>query len=120
MKKLIVRGIAVILVAVLSLSGIIFSLAQSENDKVTNHKDILSYKLYESEGMDEILRLYHGEQKNQVGFRSRELIEGDFSTGVTSFFIRNQVYYLLDNVNKKIVIKTPQNIENIYLPSEYC
>lgn len=67
------------------------------------------------ESINDLITINYGDKENEVGFKPHGT-EGDIGTGVTSFFVRNNVFYFLDNVNKKILITDGKgSISNIEL-----
>jgi len=56
-----------------------------------------------AENLESAIVIPYGVQDNEAGFEPHGT-EGIIGTGITSFFVQNNIFYLLDNVNKKVLI----------------
>jgi hypothetical protein len=72
-----------------------------------------SIEILANEAVEQIAVFPHGSGAGEVGYRS-----GGFETlseGPTSFFVQNNVFYILDNVNKRILVRSERGTESISL-----
>lgn len=70
--------------------------------------------------VSKVVRLKYGSGYNQVGLDLSRKIHGygnpyETQLGVTSFFVRDGVVYLLDRINKKMMVISGNNIKSIPL-----
>lgn len=77
-----------------------------DNNSHTNH-----YNIESSPSMFEILHITLGSGEHEVGYIKPALEVLD--RGPTSFFVKGDTYYILDNVNKKILIHQSESIRPI-------
>ncbi|CAG9622038.1 hypothetical protein BACCIP111883_02829 [Sutcliffiella rhizosphaerae] len=86
-------------VVALTLSSLFFtepsaSLAINEDTTI---------KIQSNESIKPLFAIPYGEEKENIGIKERGS-EGDTSNGVSSFFVKDGIFYILDNVHKKIIV----------------
>lgn len=113
MKRRFIMIIVFTLLYSILLNGLSFASAQNNN-----LVEDTSYSIQGTEMIKEVLRFSHGDGENQVGFKESKIEDLHSITGVTSFAVKENIFYLLDNVNKKIMISDGINFTNVYLHDE--
>ncbi|WP_053368055.1 hypothetical protein [Bacillus sp. FJAT-27245] len=95
MKKLSIHVIATIMIF-----SHLFAFSSERTEAVNLSEDL---QITNIETLNPALEIKYSDKEDEVGFKPNGT-EGDIGTGVTSFFVQNDIFYLLDNVNKKVLI----------------
>lgn len=101
------------LITLFTFSLIVASLFTNTNgvSKAVSNEEVL---IQSNEQVTPVRTFNYGDGENEVGFKPNGT-EGDIGTGATSFFIRNNTFYVLDNVNKRVLVSSPSG-ENSIIP----
>lgn len=113
MKKRFIMIIVFTLTCNILLNGL--SFASKQNNNLVKG---VSYSIQDAEMIKEVRRFSHGNGEEQVGFKEIKIEDLYSITGITSFTVKDNIFYLLDNVNKKIMISDGVKFTNIYLHVE--
>ncbi|WP_025027137.1 hypothetical protein [Caldalkalibacillus mannanilyticus] len=107
-----IKKILVVLVCLSFAFSVSLPISAQDENTLNIQLDIL-----ENEGLVEVVSIPYGGTAKEVGFI--ESGEEILAEGPTSFFVRNNKIYILDNVNKKILIKSGNNLDMIQLDELY-
>ncbi|WP_078549245.1 NHL repeat-containing protein [Litchfieldia alkalitelluris] len=97
-KPILASGLAILLSVILSLS--LISNYQSEN---VEKPDENTFSILEHSNVELKMKIEYGEGENQIGFTSHGG-EGAIGSSATSFDVKDGTFYILDNVNDKVLI----------------